>query len=110
MRYSNKIPKVNSSKQYSDFFSDRGVNYIEQYTTPTLNYPTPGQISNLSLIDHTWGHGDMFYKLAYRYYGESKYWWVISWFNKKPTESHVVKGQKIIIPTPLEKILSYYDY
>jgi len=110
MRYLNRIPKINAHEQYKEFFADRGVNYVEQYPTPTLRYPTSQEISNLTLISHIWTHGDMYYKLAYKHYGDPKLWWVISWFNQKPTESHVVKGQKIIIPTPLEKILSYYDY
>ena len=110
MRYVNRIPKINSNELYREFFSDRGVNYIEQYDTPILNYPTPSQISNLDLIDHLWTLGDRYYKLSHEFYGDSKWWWVIAWFNKKPTESHVKKGQVIIVPLPLEKILAYYDY
>ncbi len=110
MRYSNKVPKINNSRFYNEFFSDRGINYVEQFDTPVLEYPTPEQISTLQLINHLWSRGDMYYKLAHKYYGDAKYWWVISWFNKKPTESHVKLGQVVVVPTPLEKVLRYYDY
>ena len=110
MRYINRIPRVNSNDLYDEFFEDRGVNFIEQYKTPTLNYPTADEISNLDLVDHLWTYGDRYYKLAHKYYGDSKFWWVIGWFNRKPTECHVQKGQVIVIPLPLEKILAYYEY
>jgi hypothetical protein len=37
-------------------------------------------------------------------------WWVIGWFNKKPAESDLKIGDKVLIPMPLEKILEYYGY
>jgi len=110
MRYVNRITKINNNEFYSEFFEDRGVNYIEQYDTPILQYPTPRQISNLDLTYHLWKVGDRYYKLAHEFYGDSKWWWVIAWFNKKPTESHLSKGQTVIIPRPLEKVLVYYEY
>jgi nucleoid-associated protein YgaU len=110
MRYVNRIPRINSNELYEEFFFDRGVNHIEQYNTPILNYPTVEEISNLSLTNHLWTYGDRYYKLSHKYYGDSKWWWVIAWFNKKPTEAHVKRGQVIVIPSPLEEILAYYDY
>jgi len=53
--------------------------------------------------------GDRYFKLAHRFYGDSKLWWVIAWFNKKPTESHVDVGDLILIPTDLYQILNIFD-
>jgi len=35
-------------------------------------------------------------------------WWVIAWFNKLPTESHIKLGDVIYIPMPLNEILKIY--
>jgi hypothetical protein len=34
-------------------------------------------------------------------------WWVIAWFNRMPTESHVELGEIVVVPLPLAKILDY---
>ena len=54
--------------------------------------------------------GDRYYKLADGYYGDSRYWWIIAWFNKKPTESHIKVGDIIRVPTSLGDILSAMGY
>ena len=54
--------------------------------------------------------GDRYHKLAEAYYGDATYWWVIAWFNKKPTESHISPGDVIRIPTSLGSILSAMGY
>ena len=59
----------------------------------------------LELVGHTWSLGDRFYKLAYKYYGDSTLWWVIAWYNQTPTEAQVEIGDTLQIPLPLDKIL-----
>ena len=88
-------------------FQERGVRFIRQYNTPVLNYPTPEEIQELETMGHTWGHGDKFFKLAHRYYGDASLWWIIAWYNKTPTESHVSIGDTVYVPMPLDKILRF---
>jgi len=108
-RYSGRKITRNKNKLYKKFFEDRNVNFIRQFRSPELAYPTPEQLRQLTIINHIWTTGDRYYKLAFDYYGNAKYWWVIAWFNKKPTEGHLKLGDLILIPTPLDKILNYYD-
>ena len=108
-RYSRRKITRNRNKLYKKFFKDRNVNFVRQFRTPELSFPTPEQIRQLTVLSHIWTAGDRYYKLAFEYYGNSKYWWVIAWFNKKPTEGHLKAGDLIYIPTPLDKILNYYD-
>ena len=70
-----------------------------------MPYPTVEQAGNLTFINHVWKQGDRYFKLASEYYGDPTLWWVIAWFNKKPTESHVKLGDIIQIPMPLETVL-----
>ena len=35
-----------------------------------------------------------------KYYGDAEYWWLIAWYNNKPTESHFKLGDVVYIPLP----------
>ena len=105
-RYDDKLPRINNSKRYREIFKDRGVNYIRQYSTPELSHPNYKQIMELEQVNHVWKLGDRFYKIAAEYYGDEKLWWIIAWYNKKPTESHVKPGQILKVPSPISKVLS----
>ena len=99
---------LNEEEEYSETFRERGIKFIVQYDSPHLSYPSPEEISKMNLISHVWTRGDRFYKLAHKYYGESRYWWVIAWFNQTPTESHVALGDVLNIPQPLDYVLRKY--
>ena len=64
-------------------------------------------MKEVAFVRHIWKSGDRFFKLASRHYGDPELWWVIAWFNKIPTESHAKKGQVILIPKPIAKVLTY---
>ena len=107
MRYSMRSTFVNSSEIHEESLEKRGVSRIKQYRTPKLRHIKPEQIRKLSRTPHIWKVGDRLYKLAHEYYGDSKYWWAIAWYNKRPTESHIELGDVIFIPQPLETVLRY---
>lgn len=108
-RYDNRFVAINDSKLYKEYLRNRGLRYARQYTSPNLKFPTVEEIKNLETIGHIWAVGDRFYKLAFEHYGDSEYWWIIAWYNQKPTESHVELGETIYVPLPLDKILDYLD-
>jgi nucleoid-associated protein YgaU len=108
-RYNNRLTSVNNNRLYKNTFEERNVNFIRQYRTANLAYPTTEQMRQLTIEQHVWKEGDRYYKFAYEYYGNSKYWWVLAWFNKRPTEAHVKLGDVISIPTPLDRLLNFYD-
>ncbi len=107
-RYDNRVTKDNFHKLYDEVFENRGVSGITQYTTPVLRYPTVAEIQTLTTVTHTWKYGDKYYKVADKYYGDSKLWWVIAWYNKSPTEAHNKLGDLLYIPFPLEKVYEYF--
>tara|TARA_R100000908_G_scaffold54220_1_gene29467 strand:+ start:561 stop:893 length:333 start_codon:yes stop_codon:yes gene_type:complete len=108
MRYRrNKIIR-NKEPIYEEALENRGKNFVRQYALPKFRRLTKAQIASLEKVPHVWSEGDRYYKLAQLYYGDSSLWWVIAWFNKKPTEAHVNFGDLIYVPIPLEKALSYY--
>jgi hypothetical protein len=107
-RYINRLITRNDNKLYKKILEERNVKYIRQFRSPVLAYPTAEQMRGLQKTGHIWTLGDRFYKLAYEYYGESQYWWVIAWFNKTPTETHVSLGDIVYIPLPLYTILNLF--
>tara|TARA_Y100000034_G_C6624045_1_gene272142 strand:- start:222 stop:554 length:333 start_codon:yes stop_codon:yes gene_type:complete len=109
MRYSNRVPKINSSPIYREQFINRGVRFIEQYRTAELAYPSPEQQALIATRVHTWKMGDSFQKLAHEAYDDSRLWWVIAWYNKAPTEFHLNVGNVIEIPVDLDQILEVYN-
>ena len=74
-----------------------------------IEYPTVTQISSLTRVKHIWRVGDRYYKLAIDNYGSAEYWWVIAFFNQKPTEADLKVGDVVEIPLPLERILGILD-
>ena len=108
-RYDNRNKAKNSEISYHDYFEDRGINHVIQFTTPRILPLTNSNNQTITRIEHTWSTGDKLWKLAQLYYGLPNYWWLIAWYNQKPTESHFTVGDVIYIPTPFERVLSYYN-
>ena len=103
-RYERRRIRRNGNRLYEEFFRERRIKFINQYLTPNMKHPTTAQVRTLERRGHIWKRGDRFYKLAHKYYGQPKYWWVIAWFNQTPTEAHVEIGDVIKIPLPLHKV------
>lgn len=107
-RYDGRTIYTNEHELWKQEIRKRGKKFILQFSTAELNHPTPEQINELSLLGHIWAIGDSFQKLGSTHYGDPEMWWIIAWFNQKPTDSHMKIGDTIYIPFPLEKLLQIY--
>lgn len=90
---------------YRELRERRGVKKIEHFTTPVLRQPTLADRSRLKTSTHIWKYGDRFYKLAHQFYGDTRYWWVIAWYNGIPTEAEANTGDVIEIPLDISETL-----
>lgn len=106
-RYTYRKLFDNRLRMYLDQRKARRVRTIRHYNTPNMTYPKGSQVENLVVRNHVWKQGDRYYKLAQQYYGDTKLWWLIAWYNMAPTDSHLKIGQIVKIPTPLDAALSY---
>lgn len=106
-RYDESRILTNKDELYTDVIKNRFLKQINHFETQTLVYPTVEQIQQLKIVPYIWKSNDKLWKLSDTYYGDSNYWWVISFFNKKPTDMHMELGEVINIPLPLDRILFY---
>ena len=102
-RYQNNVTFKNTDASYINQFNARKVDHIQQHTSVVFNWS-----ANFDVEEEYWGVGFRFYKLADKYYGDPSLWWVIPWFNQKPLESDFQAGDPVMIPMPLEKVLSFF--
>jgi len=108
-RYNNRKIFKNEDPSYMDNFMDKELRFINQYDTMSMMPITLGSGLSVDNLTHIWSHGDRLWKLSEQYYGNPNYWWLIAWFNRKPTENHFSIGDTVIIPAPFETALSLYN-
>jgi len=65
-------------------------------------------LNEINYSTHVFSYGDSMSKIAFKEYGNAKYWWVIAWFNGKPTEQHVELGEVVQVPLFLDEALSIF--
>ena len=102
-----RYPRKKIVKNDNDYYAPirRGQKIIHHYETPSLSNPTFSQRVHIETSPHIWKYGDRFYKLADQYYGDSRYWWVIAWYNARPTEASISNGDVLEIPINIQKAL-----
>jgi hypothetical protein len=104
-RYKNTTVKVNKLELYKKLRKERGIpGGLTQYNLTHLPNPTVEEIASIESVGHVWKTGDRLYKLAAMYYNDPTLWWVIAWYNSKPTEGHLSLGDVIQIPVPIERV------
>ena len=104
-RYDRRLVASNAHPDYDELLEKRGVRVINQYRTTVMSYPTDEERESFQVLPYVWKVGDMYWKLAAKFYNDPKLWWVIAWYNKTPTEADINFGDQILIPTPLGRIL-----
>ncbi len=98
---------VNSHKMYKTLAKNRGIRNFRHYTRMKLSNVTPSDISEMTIIDHIYKTGDSLAKISFEYYGDTRYWWVLAAFNKKPIDNLINLGEVIHVPLPLEDIMYF---
>ncbi len=104
-RYNSIAPMINDSIHYKELKEKRGKKQLKQLPITAMHHPSLLERMTIATEPHFWSTGDHFYKLAHEYYGDSRYWWVIAWYNGYPTEGDIRKGANIDIPLDLAEAL-----
>lgn len=106
-RYESRRKKKNTQEMYEKHFEKRDVEEINHYTTPKFDYQLLNENPDFEIKYHIWKDGDRLSKLAEIYYKNPTLWWIISYINQKPTESHFTVGETIMIPYPPGKVIEF---
>ena len=104
-RNENREILVNGVEEYQQFLRKRGLTSIRQLGKLKINETESYERARLDVIKHVVQSGDRMYKLAFKHYGDTRLWWVLAWYNKKPTDFHLKPGDVIDIPLPLKEVL-----
>lgn len=106
-RYETTKTFINALEAYEFLRKKRNnVKGIKQYRTVKIHNPDVNDRSRLETVRHVWSYGDRYYNIAQQYYGDPNYWWVVAWYNGRPTEADVAPGDIIAIPVNLENALA----
>jgi len=106
-RYRYSRAQLFAPLEYYDLLTKRDkMSGLVMYGSTEFKDMKVRDVMDVTIDTHTWRASDRFYKLAYQYYGDATYWWVIALYNNKPLESDIQLGETILIPTPLETIIA----
>ena len=95
------------SKLREKIYSRMRVEEVIQTETLRLNDLTEDELrTEFTYVERIIGQGDKMYKFAHDIYGDADYWWIIAWFNNKPTDAHCKIGEVLYIPLPLGRAIS----
>ncbi len=96
----------NESSLYGEWLRKSGFAKVEHYDIVLFGDPRlESFLRKIKKIKHIYKTGDRLSKIAHKHYGDPRYWWVLAWFNAKPTDFHCKIGDIIEIPKPLDEVL-----
>ena len=98
---------VNEHKLYKKFLKERGIPRFRYLSRKKLSDISATDLKNITVVDYIYKTGDTLSKISYKHYGDTRYWWVIGWFNNKPIDNLCKLGDVIHIPFPIEEALYY---
>jgi len=99
----------NDSEAVAIMLARRGKESVEHYGKIDINPIFLEDRAALNTKKHVFTIGDRLFKLAYKEYGDSQYWYLLAWWNKKPTDFHCKVGDVIYIPFPLQDVLYLWN-
>lgn len=98
---------TNDDKIYKDFLDKTGAGNVDHYGLIMFGDPMREDfLEEISVAEHVFSLGDTLAKIAYKQYGDARFWWVLAWFNTKPTDLHCELGDIIYAPHPLEEVIN----
>ena len=98
----------NNDEQHRELLNSTGEESIKHYGLITYGDPSlESFLSEISVVQHIYSMGDSLSKIAYNQYGDAKFWWILAWFNSRPTDLHCSVGDTILIPLPLDVAIAH---
>ena len=96
---------INDHPFYKKKLKDRGLRFFRHYSKMKLSQIAQEDMRDLTILDHVYATGDSLSKIAYKHYGDTRYWWILAAFNQKPIDNLIKIGDIIHVPLPLNEIM-----
>ena len=105
--WSEKVVSLeNDDEIYSEFLRKTGLLKISHLDLILFgDAMNESFLKKLTIATHIYKAGDKLNKIAFQQYGDPRLWWVIAWFNGKPTDLDCKIGDTLLVPHPLEEVL-----
>jgi len=87
----------------------RGRTAIDHYAKQDFNEITEVDRASFENEKYIFKLGDRLFKIAFDAYGDTRYWYLIAWWNQKPTDLHCRVGDILYIPRPLKDVLQLWN-
>ena len=99
-RYNTTTPIAITSldSKYEYLFKGRDMKVIYKAAMVQMDAMTDSERAAVDTKRYTWRSSDMYWRVAKRFYGDPRLWFVIAYYNKAPTEFHLDAGQDILVP------------
>lgn len=95
---------------YQEFFNKLGHKKIDHLDLILFGDAMNSNfLSKISIKKRTYTSTEKLFKIASKEYGDPRYWWILAWFNGRPTDFDYKPGDVIYIPHPLEEVLLQYE-
>lgn len=104
-RYKNTQKIINNSSLYKQFFKDKNLKNVVQYSTFDFRNLKNIDELNLETVAHTVQPFERLYMISQKYYGTPEYGWLICYTNKISNELEIQDGDVLIIYLPLASVL-----
>jgi hypothetical protein len=102
-----KYEKVeNDLDFYSKQIDKRNKKRITHYRPRPLGAITKAMNAQLHVQKTIWKIETKLYKLSFDFYGTTDLWWIIGFYNGKPTDADWNIGDVVVIPQPPSVILN----
>tara|TARA_B100000085_G_scaffold242786_1_gene234308 strand:+ start:6145 stop:6498 length:354 start_codon:yes stop_codon:yes gene_type:complete len=102
----NAVKFENEDELYQEWLDKIGFTKVDHYSMVFFGSPLEESfLKKITINQHIYALGDRLSKIAHDHYGDARLWWVLAWFNGKPTDFHCNIGDRIAIPKPLDQVL-----
>ena len=102
----NSVVLENEDRIYGKFMDKLGTKKIDHSSLILFGNPVDSQfLKKITITKHIYAASDSLSKIAYKNYGDAELWWVLAWFNGKPTDFHCKIGDILLIPNPVEEVI-----
>ena len=101
--------KILTEAKGGSIVARRGKKAIVKRDSKTLPRRTK-EIRNLvSELKYMVRANDDWYKIAHKFYGNQNLWYLLAWYNKKPTDTMLQTGDMLLIPSSAAVIENFLE-